>query len=198
LPLSQQQITIILDRFEAGILATTLANPGRPVGCVVCKRADVRDINRTALEGVLADTAAAKVYGFEQKTFYHHKRHCLVKYGGATFTDLERCQEQRKRLFPVNGRESSQKYFVLRELLFVRDEALKEQPIDRKEISRLIKDIAVAAAEYRAAREKEKKPGEKPTADNLDDEFTAEQKLEMDLVNKKIAEGSNGGPRQAE
>jgi hypothetical protein len=199
LPLSTNKITTILDQFEATFLVHALANKGRAVGCVVCKRADVRDINRTALEGVLNDSAAGRAYGFSQKTFLHHKKHCLVKYGGAAFSDLERSKEQRHKLFPILGKESSQKLFVLKELLFVRDEALKNEQLDRKELSKLIKEIAAAAAEYRLAREAgKKKSKEKPKADNLDDEFTSEQLEQMEMVKKRIAEGSNGGPRQAE
>ena len=66
-------------------------------------------------------------------------------------------------------------------------------PIDRREMLRLNKEINAAAEDYRQAKQESKdKHKAKPKGEEVDDDFTPEQREQMDLVNKNPQEHANG------
>src|SRR5690348_1253465 len=147
-----EDITKILDEFEVNIAAFSVAE-GRQVGCIVCRDPRVRKVNTDILEGRLRQGTIAGKYDFYREQILHHQHKCLVKYGKASFSNLERYQAQRERVFPTTGPALAQKRFILNELLFLRDEALKRNPVDRKELLKLAKEIDLAAADYRKVQD---------------------------------------------
>jgi len=151
-----EEITKILDEFELNLAAFSTAE-GRPAGCTICKDPRVRTINTDILEGRLRQGTIAGKYGFYRVQIIHHQHKCLVRYGKASFSNLERLQSQREKVFPTTGPALAQKRFILNELLFLRDEALRRNPVDRKELLKLAKEIDLAAAEYRKAQEESRK-----------------------------------------
>lgn len=180
-----EEIEKIMATFEETIAAHSIAR-GEPAGCIVCRRPDRKQINRAILEGLLNDHATGRLFSLERAVIVHHKLTCLPKFGGATFSALQRFEAQRKKLFPSQARRHLQKKFILDELLFLRDEALKKQPIDRKELLKLAKEIDQAADEYRIARDQayEDKRALRTAPKNTESDFTPEQLREMERVGK--------------
>lgn len=186
-----EDIEKIVTQFELRYNAHSVAK-GKTVGCQMCKRPDRQEVHRTMLQGLLKDAGVANKFGVPHSVLVHHKFTCLPKYGGASFGSTDRYARQRQKLFPVQGTEVSQKFWILTELLFIRDEALLKIPVDRREILKLTKDISSAAEEYREAKERAKKAKKesKPKDSELDEEFSAEQRAEMNRVGKPG--GANG------
>lgn len=189
-----EEIERIIAAFEDAILRHSAAR-GKPAGCVICRRPDRQEINRAILQGLLSAGAIAKKFSFYNTQIVHHQLTCLPKFGGATITTLQRFEAHRQKLFPTQAKISTQKLWMLNELLFLRDEALKGKPIDRKELARLAKEINAAAEEYRKAKEEHKLRKQKqrePEAESLDEDLTPEQKSQMELVNKQVEAAANG------
>jgi len=149
---SADEIKKILDEFELNLAAFSVAE-GKQVGCIVCRDQRIRKINFDLLENKLRQGTIAVKYDFYRIQILHHQHKCLVKYGKASFTDLERYQGQREKVFPTIGSVLSQKKFLLNELLFLRDEALKKNPVNRSELLKLAKEIDKAAMAFRKAQE---------------------------------------------
>ena len=179
---TNEEIKKINEQFAESISALAIAL-GKPTGCVVCRDPRRDEIHKDILHNVLRDGNIATKFGFDRPSIIHHKFTCLPKHGGVTWTALERYEKQRKALFPVNAKKHQQKLYVLKELLFLRDEALKRNPIDRRELLKLAKEIDKAGEDYRSAKEeywKTKREKAKPKEDDLD--LSPEQQREMRQV----------------
>lgn len=179
-----KEIQAVIDRFEE-----FMAGPKtREVRCRVCLSSHRIELNRAMLTRSKSDHAIAKILGIAVGSVRHHRVDCLVTRGGAKMRDVAASTDptQRKR-FPITAKEVTQRKWFLDELMFLRDEAQKKSPLDRKELFKLAKEINAAAEEYRRARAEaraESKPQSQPTEEE-DLDLSPAQKAEMERVNRK-------------
>jgi hypothetical protein len=120
----------------------------------------------------------------------NHRVTCLVNRGGAKRSDVDwQAPYATQNKFPVLGSEVKQKQWLLKELTGLRDEALKKNPPDRKELFRLSKEIDAAADAYRKAKARANaKPAvEEPETEDLD--LSPETKAAMSQVGKGESSG---------
>jgi hypothetical protein len=179
---NEQEIEAILDGFEEWMAIRIAARPGQKVGCVICRHPNRREINRLTLERKLNDHKLALKFGFHPCSTVHHRLNCLPKC--MNLPPPFRLPHMKKN-FPRYGKPLAQKIWYLDELLFLRKEVLKKDPLDPKELLRLAIEIDKAADALKEAREKAKEQKRIKQGRGIED-LTPEQIAE-------IAKVGNGG-----
>jgi len=190
--LNFEQIEEILDTFDDYMEKQAGRHPAWRTRCRLCNYHARRQLNRSILLKNKTDREIATELKVAPAIIRHHRLYCLPNRGGAPLTDVERIETHTRERFPTVSKPWSQKLWILKELLFIRDEALRKNPPDRRELLRLAKEIDQASdalnkakAEHRAARR-----AAEGAHDDLEEDLNPEQRAEMSKV--PLGGSSNG------
>lgn len=190
-----EEVQAIVQKFEERYAAECERRRG-PIGCCLCRHPARVQINRLIVEGQTNDWRLKNLFGiYGVRSVTWHRTVCLPKYSAGMFAQVVDC-------FPLQGGELAQKKFILNELLFLRAEALRREPLDRREYLRLTKEIDMAADAYRKAKhEKGAKvqAGRRRAKQGVIEDLSPQQLAEMQKIGEREATyGANGINGKAE